>query len=169
MALDLVPALDAPHLLAPPTAVALAALPPSLAATVSVAPIDAALADTAAFCDAYEVRLADSANCIVVAGKRGDRVTHAACVVPATTRADVNGVVRRLLDARRASFALMDDAVATTGMEYGGITRWASPPSGASSSTVGFAMWSRRSSARASVARRSRFRAPHCAHFRASR
>ncbi|MDZ8275317.1 YbaK/EbsC family protein [Microbacterium aquimaris] len=122
MALDLVPALDAPHLLAPPTAAALAALPPSLAATVSVAPIDAALADTAAFCDAYGVRLADSANCIVVAGKRGDRVTYAACVVPATTRADVNGVVRRLLDARRASFAPMDDAVAMTGMEYGGIT-----------------------------------------------
>lgn len=45
-----------------------------------------------------------------------------ACVVLATTRADVNGVVRRLLDARKASFASMDDAVAQTGMEYGGIT-----------------------------------------------
>ena len=40
----------------------------------------------------------------------------------ATTRADVNGVVRRHLDARKASFAPMDDAVAQTGMEYGGIT-----------------------------------------------
>ena len=40
----------------------------------------------------------------------------------ATTRADVNGLVRKRLDARKASFAPMDDAVALTGMEYGGIT-----------------------------------------------
>src|SRR4051812_34617576 len=44
------------------------------------------------------------------------------CMVLATTRADVNGVVRRRLDARKASFAPMDVAVAETGMEYGGIT-----------------------------------------------
>ena len=43
-------------------------------------------------------------------------------MVLATTRADVNGVVRRRLDARKASFAPMDEAVALTGMEYGGIT-----------------------------------------------
>ena len=40
----------------------------------------------------------------------------------ATTRADVNGLVRKRLNARKASFAPMDDAVALTGMEYGGIT-----------------------------------------------
>ena len=40
----------------------------------------------------------------------------------ATSRADVNGVVRRRLDARKASFAAMEVAVAETGMEYGGIT-----------------------------------------------
>ena len=40
----------------------------------------------------------------------------------ATTRADVNGVVRRRLNAKKASFAPMDDAVALSGMEYGGIT-----------------------------------------------
>jgi prolyl-tRNA editing enzyme YbaK/EbsC (Cys-tRNA(Pro) deacylase) len=43
-------------------------------------------------------------------------------MVLATTRLDVNNVVRKLLDARKASFAPMDDAVALTGMEYGGIT-----------------------------------------------
>jgi prolyl-tRNA editing enzyme YbaK/EbsC (Cys-tRNA(Pro) deacylase) len=43
-------------------------------------------------------------------------------MVLATTRLDVNGVVRRLLDSRKASFAPMDDAVALTGMEFGGIT-----------------------------------------------
>jgi prolyl-tRNA editing enzyme YbaK/EbsC (Cys-tRNA(Pro) deacylase) len=42
--------------------------------------------------------------------------------VLATTRADVNGLVRRHLDARKASFAPMDLAVEETGMEYGGIT-----------------------------------------------
>ena len=54
--------------------------------------------------------------------KRGGETRYAACVVLATTRADVNGVVRRQLDARKASFAPMDEAVARTGMEYGGIT-----------------------------------------------
>lgn len=45
-----------------------------------------------------------------------------ACVVLATTRADVNGLVRKHVNARRASFAPMDEAVADTGMEHGGIT-----------------------------------------------
>jgi prolyl-tRNA editing enzyme YbaK/EbsC (Cys-tRNA(Pro) deacylase) len=49
-------------------------------------------------------------------------VRYAACLVLATTRADVNGVGRRRLDVRKASFAPMDTAVAETGMEYGGIT-----------------------------------------------
>ena len=119
--LDLRPAREHPELLAPPVAAGLAALGDA-AAEVDVAPIDAGLADTAAFCAAYGVGLDISANCVVIAGRRGDETRYAACVVLATTRADVNGVVRRLLDARKASFAPMDDAVALTGMEYGGIT-----------------------------------------------
>ena len=47
---------------------------------------------------------------------------YAACVVLATTRADVNGMARRQLNVRKASFAPMAEAVAQTGMEYGGIT-----------------------------------------------
>ena len=89
---------------------------------VLVAPIDAELADTAAFCAAYEVGLDVSANCVVVAGRRDGEQRVAACVVLATTRADVNGAVRRLLDVRKASFMPMDEAVAESGMEYGGIT-----------------------------------------------
>jgi prolyl-tRNA editing enzyme YbaK/EbsC (Cys-tRNA(Pro) deacylase) len=91
-------------------------------AEVAVAPIDPTLADTAAFCDTYDVALEDSANCVVIAGRRGSETSYAACVVLATTRADVNGVVRRRLGARKASFAPMDDAVRLSGMEYGGIT-----------------------------------------------
>lgn len=87
-----------------------------------MAGIDAALADTAAFCEEYDVDPAASANCLIVAGRRGQVTTHAACVVLATTRADVNGLVRKLLDARKAGFASMDDAVRLTAMEYGGIT-----------------------------------------------
>ena len=113
--LKLEPAQSRLDLLAAPVAAALQVWP-------AEAPIDADLADTAAFCEAYGVSLGESANCVIVAGKRGDVIRYAACVVLATTRADVNGVVRRHLDARKASFAAMDDAVALTGMEYGGIT-----------------------------------------------
>jgi prolyl-tRNA editing enzyme YbaK/EbsC (Cys-tRNA(Pro) deacylase) len=89
---------------------------------VLAAPIDPALADTAAFCERYGVLMDDSANCVVIAGRRGEVTRYAACMVLAPTRADVNGVVRKRLDARKASFAAMDDAVSLTGMEFGGIT-----------------------------------------------
>ncbi|MFI1767945.1 YbaK/EbsC family protein [Streptomyces sp. NPDC020800] len=80
-------------------------------------------ADTAVFVEHYGRDLLErSANCVVVAGKRGGDTTLAACVVLSTTRADVNGVVRRHLGARKASFAAMDTATGETGMEYGGIT-----------------------------------------------
>lgn len=80
-------------------------------------------ADTAVFVEHYGQELLDrSANCVVVAGKRGGETTLAACVVLSTTRVDVNGVVRRQLGARKASFASMDTATGETGMEYGGIT-----------------------------------------------
>ncbi|MCX6466681.1 MAG: hypothetical protein NTW05_24290 [Pseudonocardiales bacterium] len=117
-----VPAPDRPDLLAAPVAAALGALDPVDAARVGVAGIDPDLADTAAFCAAYGSPLDGSANCVVVAGRRGDEVRYAACLVLASTRADVNGLVRKRLAARKASFAPMDDAVALTGMEYGGIT-----------------------------------------------
>ena len=80
------------------------------------------LADTAAFCEHYDIGLDISANCVVVEARRADRVWFAACVVLATTRADVNGIVRKHLGARKISFAPMDSAVSLTGMEYGGIT-----------------------------------------------
>ena len=84
--------------------------------------IDPDFADTAAFCEKYGVSLDVSANCVVVTGKRDGEARFAACVILATTRADVNGAARRALDVRKASFAPMDVAVAETGMEYGGIT-----------------------------------------------
>ena len=123
--LALEPAVNRLDLLADPVAAALEVWPPEAPIDgdqVMVAPIDPGLADTAAFCDAYGVTLDVSANCVIVAGRRGEVTRYAACVVLATTRADVNGAVRKFLDARKASFAPMDDAVRLTGMEYGGIT-----------------------------------------------
>ena len=122
MSLQLVfaPALSRPDLLAAPVAAALRDLPG--AAEVEVAGIDPELADTAAFCERYGVAPEESANCVVIAARRGGETRYAACMVAATTRADVNGLVRRHLDARKASFAPVDAVTAATGMEYGGIT-----------------------------------------------
>ncbi|MUN39162.1 YbaK/EbsC family protein [Actinomadura litoris] len=115
--LEWTPAAARPDLLADAVAAAVGAVPEG-----EVAEIDPELADTAAFCERYEVPLEVSANCVVVAAKRGGEVTYAACMVLATDRADVNGVVRKHLGARKVSFAPMADATALTGMEYGGIT-----------------------------------------------
>lgn len=104
-------------LLAAPVAEALDALP-----SARVAGIDPELADTAAFCEAYSSPPEHSANCVVVAGRRGGETRRAAVLVLATDRADINGTVRRHLDARKISFAPMDEAVELTGMEHGGIT-----------------------------------------------
>ncbi|MGD9962069.1 YbaK/EbsC family protein [Nocardioides sp.] len=120
MDLTHLPALDRLDLLAAPVAGALSAW--SGADRVSVAAIDPSLADTAAFTEAYGLSMRDSANCVVVAGRRDGQERVAACMVRADTRADVNTVVKRLLDVRKASFLSMDRAVEESGMEYGGIT-----------------------------------------------
>ena len=117
------PAAERPDLLAAPVKAALSVWPgPTPVAEVEVAEIDPDLADTAAFCERYASPPEASANCVVVAGKRGGEVRYAACMVLASTRADVNGVIRKRLDVRKASFAPQAEAVELTGMEYGGIT-----------------------------------------------
>jgi hypothetical protein len=80
------PALSRPDLLAAPVAAALHDLPG--AEDVEVAEIDPALADTAAFCERYGVAPEESANCVVIAARRGGETRYAACMVAATTRAD---------------------------------------------------------------------------------
>jgi prolyl-tRNA editing enzyme YbaK/EbsC (Cys-tRNA(Pro) deacylase) len=121
--LDFEPATGFPGLLAAPVAAALSRADwPFDADAVGVAEIDPDLADTAAFCERYDVTSEESANCVVISGKREGETRFAACVVLATTRADVNNIARRALDVRKASFAPTEIAVAETGMEYGGIT-----------------------------------------------
>lgn len=125
--LEVSSALERPALLASPVAGAIRDLGEAEAEHVGVAEIDPELADTAAFCEHYASPPELSANCVVVSGKRSGQVRYAACLVLATTRTDVNGMVKRWLDVRKASFASMDEAVDRTGMEYGGITPFGLP------------------------------------------
>jgi len=114
------PAADHPDLLAPRVLDALAGW--EHADDVAVVEIDPDVADTAAMSEAYGLPMTTGANCVVVAGRRDGVEKVAACLVRADTRADVNNLVKRTLDVRKASFLAMDRAVSESGMEYGGIT-----------------------------------------------
>jgi prolyl-tRNA editing enzyme YbaK/EbsC (Cys-tRNA(Pro) deacylase) len=115
-----VPVASAPRLVGAPTLAALERL--GLLDDVGVVEIDPDLSDTARNQEAYGLPPETLANCVVVAGKREGVEKVAACMVLASTRADVNNVVRKRLDVRKATFLARDDAVERTGMEYGGIT-----------------------------------------------
>jgi prolyl-tRNA editing enzyme YbaK/EbsC (Cys-tRNA(Pro) deacylase) len=107
------------ELVAPPTLDAVRGL--GWLDLVGVVQIDPEVTDTAKSQETYGLPPATLANCVIVGGKREGVERLAACAVLFTTRADVNGVVRRRLDVRKASFLPMDRAVELTGMEYGGI------------------------------------------------
>jgi len=95
-----------------------------------VVPCDPALADTAEFCATYGYAPEQSANAIVVVGKpssASEPRVYAACLVLATTRLDVNGVVRRRFGVKKASFASPDETIAITGMQIGGVTPYGLP------------------------------------------
>jgi prolyl-tRNA editing enzyme YbaK/EbsC (Cys-tRNA(Pro) deacylase) len=124
--LSSVPASQRPDLLADATRDALTDA--GLLDRVGVVEIDPAISDTAATQAEFGLSPEHLANCVVVGGKREGDERLAACVVLSMTRADVNGLVRRLLDVRKASFLPMDRAVNLTGMEYGGITPIGLPP-----------------------------------------
>ena len=83
---------------------------------VGVAEIHPALSDTAATRDTYGVPVETLANCVVVAGRREGSERLAACSILASTRADINGVVRKQLDVRKASSLPTERAVELTGM-----------------------------------------------------
>lgn len=120
-----VKALDHLELLAQPVADALGVIAessPELADQAVVAVIDPEYADTDSMTEHYAMDLALSCNCVLVAGKRNGEERIAAAVVRATTHADVNHAIKRLLDVRKCSFWPQERAVEASGMEYGGIT-----------------------------------------------
>lgn len=90
---------------------------------------DPDLADTTDFCAAYGIDPSDSANAILVAGKSrpGQDRPLALCMVLATHRLDVNGIVRKRLDTRKASFAGAEETALVTGMTIGGVTPFGLP------------------------------------------
>jgi prolyl-tRNA editing enzyme YbaK/EbsC (Cys-tRNA(Pro) deacylase) len=97
-----------------------------LGITHEVVPCDPALADTAAFCEAYGYSVEESANTILVVGK-SEPPRYVACVVLASTRLDVNRVVRRRLGVKKASFADPEQTKQITGMLIGGVTAFGLP------------------------------------------
>jgi prolyl-tRNA editing enzyme YbaK/EbsC (Cys-tRNA(Pro) deacylase) len=119
-ALVAVPASTRIDLLAAPTRDALDAA--DLLDRVGVVEIDPAVSDTATTQLEFGLSPDTLANCVVVAGKREGEERIAACLVLATCRADINNVVKRSLDVRKASFLPLERAVELSGMEYGGIT-----------------------------------------------
>lgn len=95
---------------------------PELVAQVFACEIDPELSDTAIMSQNYDIPMEASVNCVLVAGKREGTERTAAVAVRASTRADINGTIKRMLDVRKASFVPMDRAVEESTMEYGGIT-----------------------------------------------
>lgn len=93
----------------------------ALGLSYSVVPCDPQLADTQEFCDAYGYSVHDSANAIIVVGKSDPKI-YAMCLVLASTRLDVNKVVRKRLGTRKASFASSEETIDLTSMQIGGVT-----------------------------------------------
>jgi prolyl-tRNA editing enzyme YbaK/EbsC (Cys-tRNA(Pro) deacylase) len=114
-----VPVADERGLVAPVTLSALLRL--GWQGRAGVVEIDPTFSDTANCQEAYGLPPASLVNCVVVSGKREGVEHFAACAVPATTRSDVNGAVRRRLNVRKASFLPLERAVGLTGMEPGAI------------------------------------------------
>src|SRR5690349_6207243 len=96
------PVTEHTELVAPPTLAMIEKLDIS---DILVSEIDPGLADTAAFCEKYQIGLDVSANCVIVEARRGETKWYAACMILATDRIDVNSVVRRHLEAKKISFA----------------------------------------------------------------
>ncbi|MFI8775824.1 YbaK/EbsC family protein [Brachybacterium paraconglomeratum] len=111
--------LDSLDLLARPTVEAARA---GAVPSARVATVEDHLADTAAFCAAYGVEESLTANCVIVKGRGGGQDIHAAVLVLASDRADVNRAVKKHLGASRLSFARHEDTEELTGMTSGGVT-----------------------------------------------
>ena len=87
---------------------------------------DPKLADTKIFCKEYDIKLEDSVNAIIVKTKTG-KLKYATCALLATTRLDINQLIRKKLGARKVSFANIEEIIKITAMEIGGVTPIALP------------------------------------------
>jgi len=116
--LNPVAALDRPDLL---SAAVIAAIRDYLPQAL-VFEIDPAHSDTETLCAVYDLPMDVMGNAVLVSGRRDGVERRACCLTLAHRRVDVNGLVRRRLEVRKASFMPHETAVAASGMEYCGIT-----------------------------------------------
>ena len=79
------------------------------------------LADTKIFCKEYGINLEDSVNAILVKTKTGE-LKYALCALLATTKLDINNLIKKKLNARKVSFADSEEAAKITEMSIGGVT-----------------------------------------------
>jgi prolyl-tRNA editing enzyme YbaK/EbsC (Cys-tRNA(Pro) deacylase) len=79
------------------------------------------LADTAAFCEHYEISPDEACNAIVIVLK-GEPRRYVACLVTASSKLDVNHKVSKVVGIRRLSFASAEETAALSGMLIGGVT-----------------------------------------------
>jgi len=87
---------------------------------------DPDLSDSDAFGAAYGYPSDRIVNTILVRSRQ-DPVVRVACVLPSSTRLDVNGTVRRRLGVRKVSFAPAEEATKATGMPPGGVSPFGLP------------------------------------------
>ena len=78
-------------------------------------------ADTFIFCKEYGIDLRDSVNTILVKTKTGE-LKYAACALLASTRLDINKMIRKKIGARKVSFATIEETAKLTSMVIGGVT-----------------------------------------------
>lgn len=117
------PALDNPHLLAPTVLTAvLAVKDAALQSDLLVAEIDPQFANGEKLCEQYAIPTNEGANCIIISARRGQNNQLAACVAPVGTKVDLNGIIKKILNARRISLAPLELVLKETQMEYGSIT-----------------------------------------------
>ncbi len=79
------------------------------------------LADTAAFCEHYNISTDEACNAIIVVVKTEPR-RYVACLVRADTKLDVNKKLASLLGTKKLSFASSEETAELTGMLIGGVS-----------------------------------------------
>jgi prolyl-tRNA editing enzyme YbaK/EbsC (Cys-tRNA(Pro) deacylase) len=88
--------------------------------------IDPGFADTAAFLLRYGVPPERACNTLLVSSRK-EPLRHAACVVPASARLDVNVRVRAILGAGKLSFTGPEQTLELTGQELGAVSPFGLP------------------------------------------
>lgn len=97
------------------------------ARSMQVFRVDPDASDTTVFSQRYGFGLEDCANTIIVRYKAGGAEHFAAVVGLGSKRLDINGAVKKALEAKRLSFARPEDAAEFTQMEFGAITVFGLP------------------------------------------